>query len=109
MRECLDGVLAAVATVLGSAERQTQDAPEIVVDEDHTDIDSTRHAQGTLGVARVNAGEQALLGRVGDRDGLLFRLERGHGHHWSKDLLLRDARVGPHISQQRRRHEESAA
>jgi hypothetical protein len=37
-------MLAAVATMLGPPEWQTEEAPEIVIDEDHPDIDSTRHA-----------------------------------------------------------------
>src|SRR6201987_1487559 len=40
VRKRLDGVLAAVATVFGSAEWQTEEAPEIVVDQKHPDIDA---------------------------------------------------------------------
>ncbi len=53
MRERLNGVLAAITAVLCSAEWQTENPSEIVVDKDHPDVDSTRDAQSTLGVSRV--------------------------------------------------------
>src|ERR1700729_3775832 len=88
MRKRFDGVLAAVPTVFSSTERQTEQPPEVVVDEDHTDVDPARDAESTLGLACVDPREQAVLGRIGDLDGLFFRIERGHSHHWSKDLHL---------------------
>jgi hypothetical protein len=55
-------VLAAIAAVFGSTERQAQKHSEVIVDENHADVDSTRNAKGTLRVVRVKPREQTVLG-----------------------------------------------
>src|ERR1700683_92667 len=62
MGQGLDRVFATVATVFGSAERQAQEPSEVVVNQNHADVDSPCDAKSTLGVSSVEAGEKAVLG-----------------------------------------------
>src|ERR1700733_14630529 len=103
----LDGVLAAVAGVLRAAKWSTDDAAEVVVYENHPDIDAPRHAEGAGRVGAVDGRGQSVLALVHDGHGLVLVAEAGHGHYRAEYLLAGDSHVAGNVGEQGRRNPEA--
>ena len=69
----------------------------------------SQHAQRALEVARVDVGDQAVLGVVGRGDRLLLGVEADHRRHRAEDLLLEQARVVGHVARARSARRSSRA
>src|SRR5215212_8999223 len=85
---------AAEARVLDAAEGGGGVGDHALVEADHARFDALADAQGTLEITGVDVGHETVLGVVGGGDGILFRIEGGHGGYGAEDLLLEERRVG---------------
>src|SRR5690348_5010957 len=87
----LEPLLATVPGMLDAAERQLDAAAgAVVVDEDLAAPQRPRHPERAAAVARPDAGDEAVLGAVGDPDRVGLVVERDQHLHRSEDLLLRE-------------------
>src|SRR5579872_4138532 len=85
--------LAADARPPGAAEGRAEIADEVAVDPDGAGHDAARRALGARRIARVDDGGEAVVGPVGQADGLLVRLERLPREDRAEDLVLDDLGV----------------
>ena len=93
-----------------AAERQLDAAAgAVVVDEHLAAAQRPRHPHLPGAVAGPDAGDQAVLGAVGDLDRLRLAVEGDQHLHRAEDLLLRERMVGGHVVDQRRLHVVAAA
>src|SRR5262249_60448975 len=60
-----------------------------------------RDRQRFVDVARPDAGNEAVLRAIGDRDRLLHIVKSDHREHGAENLLLRDAHVGRDLVEER--------
>ena len=77
-----------------------------LVDVDGAGVDARRHAAGELGVARPDAGVQAVLRVVGELDRLLVRGERVDRDHRAEGLVGVEQHLGARAGEDRRLEEE---
>ena len=89
LSDALDPALAAVAALLHAAERRRRATTGRAVDRHEAGLERGRQAVGARQVARLDVGGEAVLGVVGESDGLVLVVERRHRQHRSEDLLLR--------------------
>ncbi len=85
--------LATDTGLLVTTERGVGRVHVVAVGPDATGLDATTHAVGTVDVAGPEAGTQAELGVVGDRQGFGFGLEGGDADHRAEDFFLEDAHL----------------
>src|SRR5450830_986195 len=103
--EDFEAVLAAFTAGTGTfhtAERLTQVAHVLAVDEDHAGFDAVGQAMGLADVLGPDIGRQTILGIVGQLQGLGFILEWDQAHYRTKDLFLGNAHLVVHIGEHRR-------
>src|SRR5258706_2157014 len=94
-------LLAPVAALLHAAERQLDSAAgAVIVDEHLPRLQRLRKAHLASAVARPHAGDQAVLRRVGERDGFRLGVERHRHQHGAEDLLLRERMQGRDVGEQ---------
>src|SRR6185312_11466472 len=107
MEERLEALLAAVAGALDAAERQLDAAAGAeIVDEDLPGFERPRKAQLPPAILRPDAGDEAVGRAVGDADRLVLLAEADGAEHRAEHLLLRQAVLGRHVAEHRRRHVE---
>ena len=75
------------------------------VDLDLAAADAAGDGLGPLGIARPDAGRQAVDGVVGDADGVVLVLVGNDREDGPEDLLLGDRHVVAHVGEHRRPHE----
>src|SRR5947207_9162901 len=108
-RERLEPLLAPVAALLVSAERQLDAATGAVcVDVDLTGFDPRGERQRFVDVARPDAGDQTVLTLVRDLRRLLDVVEVDDREHRPEDLFLRDPHLRRYVIEKRRRKIEPA-
>ncbi|EYU00624.1 putative transcriptional regulator [Pseudomonas aeruginosa PA99] len=83
--------LATDAGLLVAAERGVGRVQVVAVGPHATGLDPAAHAVGAVDVAGPEAGAEAVLGVVGDGQGLGFVLEGGDADHRAEDFLLEHA------------------
>ena len=99
----LDALPAAVAGPLHAAERQLDAAAHAVgVDEDLAGVDAVGDAVRAAEVARPDAGDEPVLGEVGQRDGVAVVVEGQRRQHRAEDLLLEDVHLRLDVGDERR-------
>src|SRR5258708_6713102 len=86
-------VLAAVAAGLVPSERAVE-ADRGPVDGDGAGADAASDRQRLLGAGGPDPARQAVLGVVGDPDGVINVVVGNDGEYRPEDLLLRDAHAG---------------
>src|SRR5688500_17768268 len=84
---------AAETGVLDAAEGRRSVGDHALVEADHAGLDALADAKGSLQVAGVDVGNEAVLGVVGGGYGGFFRIEGGTWGYGAEDLLLQERRV----------------
>ena len=83
--------LAAVTALLHAAERQFDAAAgAVAVDEHLTRTNALGDARLAAAVAGPHRGDEAVVGRVGERDRVGLVFERHHGKHGTEHFVLRE-------------------
>ncbi len=95
--ESLDALLAPDAALLVTAERSFDASGEVFVDENLTGFELRGDAVRTGDVARPQAGDEALLGVVGDADRIGLVREGNDRQDRAEDLLACQPRGVGHV------------
>ena len=104
----LDALAAAVAGALHATERELDTAADPVgVDEHLARLDRGGDAVRAGEVARPDAGDEPVLGRVGEVDGLVLARERHRREHGTEHLLLEELHLRAHVGDERRLQEQA--
>ena len=101
--------LAAEAGGLDAAERRGRVGDEALVEADHAGLELLDDAERALDVARVDVGDEAVLGVVGGGDRRVLVVEADHRGDRAEDLLLEQARVAGHAAEHGRLVEVAGA
>src|SRR5690606_22058050 len=82
--------LASEAGLFCPAERDRRAGDLHAVDRDHAVVERAVHPELERDVLGDEIGDEAVFGGVGAGEGVLFRVERGHGGYWAECLLEHD-------------------
>src|SRR6476620_1364719 len=100
----LETFLAAMPRMLDATERQFDAAARAVIVDEHLPArERTRHPELAAAVARPDAGDEAVVRRIGKCDGLGLVGEWHRREHGSEHFVAADRRVDGHVTKQRRR------
>src|SRR3954447_24362598 len=105
----LGPALAAVAGLLDAAERRPGVGDHALVEADHAGVELLDHAERAVDVLRVDVGDEAVLGVVGDGDRLVLVGEAADRCDRSEDLLAQELGVVRDVREHRRLVEVAGA